>query len=150
MIEFKKATLTNEIVKQLIELSEKWVEEDCSFGLVKNTKEDLHEPLFVAIDINKVVGYIFGKYYVTEKRTSYIEIGSSCFEVEELYVLPEYRNQGIGRKLFSLLENEVASKVQYITLGTSTKDYEKTLKFYVKDNKMTYHSAFLIKSTSKK
>lgn len=147
MIEYKKATLEDDIVNQLIDLSGKWVEEDCSFGMVQNSKEDLHEPLYVALDNTKVVGYIFGHYYVTEKKTSYIEIGARCFEVDELYVLPEYRNKGIGRHLFSLIENEVKKEVEYITLGTSTKDYQKTLKFYVEHNEMTYHSAFLIKST---
>ena len=147
MIVFKKAGLTDDIVEQLIDLSGKWVDEDCSFGMVKNTRDDLHEPLYVALDGSIVVGYIFGKYYVTEKKTSYIPIGSRCFEVEELYVLPSYRGQGIGKKLFSMLENEVKKEVEYITLATSTKDYEKTLKFYVKHNDMVYHSAFLIKST---
>ena len=147
MIEFKKAILTDDIVSQLIDLSGKWVEEDCSFGMVQNSKEDLHEPLYIALDGSKVVGYIFGRYYVTEKKTSYIEIGAPCFEVDELYVLPEYRDQGIGTQLFSLIENEVKKEVEYITLSTSTKDYQKTLKFYVKNNEMTYHSAFLIKST---
>ena len=147
MIEFKKAILTDDIVSQLIGLSGKWVEEDCSFGMVQNSKDDLHEPLYIALDGSKVVGYIFGRYYVTEKKTSYIKIGAPCFEVDELYVLPEYRDQGIGTQLFSLIENEVKKEVEYITLSTSTKDYQKTLKFYVKNNEMTYHSAFLIKST---
>ena len=122
-----------------------WVDEDCSFGMVANSKEDLHEPLYIALDGDKIVGYIFGKYYIEEKKTSYIEIGDKVFEVLELYVIPSYRNQGIGRTLFSLVEKEVKDKVKYLVLATSTKDYQRTLKFYVEDNEMTYHSAYLIK-----
>ena len=146
-IKYQKATFDDNTVNQLISLSKMWVDEDCSFGMVANQKDDLHEPCYIALDENKIVGYIFGKYFVEEKKTSYIEIGDQCFEVLELYVMPNYRNNGIGRTLFSLLEKEVKDKVKYIVLATSTKDYERTLKFYVKDNEMVYHSAFLIKES---
>lgn len=148
MFEFRKATLSEEnIVKQLLDLSKMWVDEDCSFGMVANSKEDLHEPLYIALDKDQVVGYIFGKYFIEKEKRSFVEIGDPCFEVEELYVIPSYRNQGIGKTLFSLLEKEVKDQVKYIVLATSTKDYQRTLKFYTKDNDMTYHSAFLIKKT---
>lgn len=147
MIEFKKATLEEEIVNQLIDLSKMWVEEDCSFGMVANHKEDIHEPLYIALDGNKIVGYIFGHYFIEDKKRSYVEVGDKCFEVDELYVIPSYRNNGIGRTLFSILEKEVKNNVKYTVLATSTKDYERTLKFYVKDNDMIYHSAFLIKES---
>ena len=148
MFEFRKATLSEEnIVKQLLDLSKMWVDEDCSFGMVANSKEDLHEPLYIALDKDQVVGYIFGKFFIEKEKRSFVEIGDPCFEVEELYVIPSYRNQGIGKTLFSLLEKEVKDQVKYIVLATSTKDYQRTLKFYTKDNDMTYHSAFLIKKT---
>ena len=148
MFEFRKATLSEEnIVKQLLDLSKMWVDEDCSFGMVANSKEDLHEPLYIALDKDQVVGYIFGKFFIEKEKRSFVEIGDPCFEVEELYVIPSYRSQGIGKTLFSLLEKEVKDQVKYIVLATSTKDYQRTLKFYTKDNDMTYHSAFLIKKT---
>ena len=147
MIEYKKASLNEEEIRQLITLSKMWADEDCTFGLIANTKDDIHEPLYLALDDEQIVGYIMGKFFVEKERRSYVEVGDACFEVEELYVVPSYRNQGIGRTLFSILENEVKDKVKYIVLATSTKDYQRTLKFYVKDNDMTYHSAFLIKKT---
>ena len=146
-IKYQKATFDDNTVNQLLELSKMWVDEDCSFGMVANQKDDLHEPCYIALDGERIVGYIFGKYFTEEKKTSYIEIGDKCFEVLELYVIPNYRSQGIGRTLFSLLENEVKDNVKYIVLATSTKDYQRTLKCYAKDNGMTYHSAFLIKET---
>ena len=66
--------------------------------------------------------------------------------MDEIYVLPEYRSQGAGRALFSALEEYANGKASFITLGTSTKDYKKILKFYSEDNGMTFHSAFLIKN----
>lgn len=141
--EFRKPDI--EAAEQLIELSRLWVEEDCSYGMVVNETNDLQEPLVVALDDEKIVGYIFGHYYIQEKKTSYIEIGSECFSVDELYVLPEYRRHGIGKTLYRYLEDHVKEKCAYITLATSTKAYNAILKLYVEDLGMSFHSAFLIK-----
>ena len=147
-MEFKKVTLNDDnVVQQLIELSYIWEKEENTWGLRHNTKEDLQEPCFVALEGNRIIGYIFGHYYDNENYKAFANIGDKFFYVEELYVLPEYRNQGIGRKLFSLLEEEVKDKVTCITLSTATKDYEKILKFYAKDLNMTFNSAFLFKKT---
>ncbi|MBR3168710.1 MAG: GNAT family N-acetyltransferase [Erysipelotrichaceae bacterium] len=145
MIRFEKETLTKENIAELIRLSHCWAEEECSHGIVPNTKEDLKEPLYTARDEGKLIGYIFGHFYTAEKRTSYIEPGSRCFEVDEFYVLPEYRSRGIGRQLFSVIESEVMQNAEYLTLATSTKDYRKILRFYTETAGMDFHSAFLIK-----
>lgn len=138
--------LDEKTIQKLIELSKKWQEEDCSYGMIANTEEDIKEPLCVAVDNDEIVGYIFGHYYVTENKTSYIDIGCECFTVDELYVLPEYRSQGIGKELFKRMEKAVKDSCTYITLSTSTKDYKKILHFYVEELDMNFHSAFLIKS----
>lgn len=142
--EFRK--LDEATINELIILSQKWVDEDCSYGMVVNTTEDIEEPLCVALENDKIVGYIFGHYYTTEKKTSYIDVGCKCFTVDELYVIPEYRSQGIGKELFKRLEEKVKDSCAYITLSTSTKNYRKILHFYVEELDMNFHSAFLIKS----
>ena len=150
MIEIKKAIFTDEVVEQLINLSHVWCEENISNGLIPNTKEDLKEPCYIATIDNKIVGYIFGHYYNNEKKVSLenggsIPIGEKCFDIDELYVLEEYRSQGIGKRLFDALEKEVKKNTKYITLGTSTRDYRKILHFYIEEVDMTVHSAFLYK-----
>lgn len=140
--------LDTKTIQDLIELSKKWKDEDCSYGMVVNTEQDIKEPLCVAVNDDEIIGYIFGHYYTKENKTSYIDAGSKCFMVDELYVLPEYRNQGIGRNLFELLENKIKDTCRYITLSTSTKNYKKILHFYVDELDMDFHSAFLIKSTN--
>ena len=147
MIEIKKAVFDSETVEELIGLSRLWADEGCSFGVIPNTADDLKQPCYTALDGGRIAGYVFGHYYVTERRTSCIDIGSRCFEVDELYVLPEYRSAGIGSELLRRIEQEAAANAEYITLSTSTKDYKKILKFYAEDNGMTFHDAFLFKKT---
>lgn len=149
MIRYEFREPKGETAEQLIALSHLWVEEDCAYGMVPNEESDLCEPLIVALDGEKIVGYIFGHFYVQKNKTSYIEIGSNCFSVDELYVLPQYRNQGIGRTLYQILEAQVAGQCSYMTLSTSTKDYKSILKLYVEDLGMNFHSAFLIKTITK-
>lgn len=139
--------LDENTVGTLIELSKKWCEEDCSYGMAVNTEEDIRTPLCVAVDNDEIVGYIFGHYYTAKSKTSYIDIGCNCFTVDELYVLPAYRSQGVGKELFRRMEQEVEASCAYITLSTSTKDYKKILRFYVEELDMSFHNAFLIKST---
>ena len=147
MVTVEKEVLTDALAQRLIELSALWVEEDCSWGMVVNTREDLKEPLYIARDGDTVVGYAFGHFYTQEKRTSSIPSGSRCFDVDELYVLPEYRSGGVGRALFCRLREEVGREADFITLVTSTKDYKRILKFYIDELGMDFHNAFLFQET---
>ena len=145
MITVKKAALTDETVDRLIELSGIWADEGCTNGLVKNTKEDISEPVFAAYDGDLIVGYAFGHFYTPEKKTGYISPGDKCFYLDELYVLPAYRSQSIGKKLFDKITEDASKQADYLSLVTSTKDYKKILKFYVCDAGMDFHDAFLTK-----
>ena len=86
---------------------------------------------------------------ISERKLSGIEKKSKCFSVDELYVLPQYRNKGIGKKLLDSLIEEIKQRADYITLTTSTKDYKKVLGFYCDKNQMDFHDAFLFKKIEK-
>ena len=149
MIRIEKAILDEKTVKELCELSRIWMEEDISWGLVANTKGDIKEPVYVAKDNDKIIGYSFGSCYISTKRFAGMEIGSKCFSVDELYVLPEYRSRGIGRQLYKALVDEMSKNVDFITLSTSTKCYSQILKFYCEDLGLTFHDAFLFRKVKK-
>lgn len=146
MLMYESRGLDPDTVHQLIELSRQWVAEDCCYGMVENEESDLQEPLVVALDGPKIVGYIFGHSYRQEKATSCIPADADCFSVDELYVLPMYRGQGIGRQLFQMLEARMKGQCRFLTLATSTKNYKAVLKLYIEELGMFFHSAFLIKS----
>lgn len=147
-MQFEFRNIDDNTAKQLIDLSQKWKNEGCTYGLETNTREDLQEPLVVAVDSEKIVGYVFGHFYTVDSKTSYIDIGETCFSVDEFYVLPEYRSMGTGKKLFQMMEEHVKAQCAYITLSTSTKNYKAILKLYIEQLGMNFHDAFLIKRTT--
>lgn len=149
MIKIEKAELDEKTINELCELSRIWMEEDISWGILANTKEDLKEPIYIAKDDKRIIGYSFGSCYESTKKFAGMEVGSKCFEVNELYVLPEYRSRGIGRQLYSDLVDEMSKKVDFITLSTSTKSYTQILKFYCEDLGLTFHDAFLFSKVKK-
>ena len=147
MIRYEFRKPEGDTAQQLIELSRFWVEENCCRGMVENGIEDLCEPLAVAMDGEQIIGYGFGHFYTEEKDHSYAAQGETCFSLDELYVLPEYRGQGIGKVLFSMLGDRVSPDCACINLTTSTKNYQAILKLYIEELGMTFSSAFLFKRT---
>ena len=148
-MKYQYKSLDDKTIEELIKLSQNWQDEKCTWGIIANTKDDLKEPLFVAIDNDAIVGYIFGHFYVEENKTSYIKTGSKCFMIDEIYVLPAYRNKGVGKELFKLIESHVQNLCEHITLSTSTKNYKSILRFYIDELEMNFHHAFLIKDIKK-
>ena len=77
----------------------------------------------------RTVGYLFGCVEKAERSTSIMPDGTPCFEVDELYVRPELRSQGIGRRLFDHMEETVRNEVEYIMVSTATKNWKAILHF---------------------
>lgn len=144
-MEYELRKLDSPTVEELIELSKKWRDEDCSWGIVANGEEDLEEPLFVATDNGRIVGYIFGHYFRVKGKTAYMDPGSKCFMIDEVYVLPAYRSKGVGKELFRLMEKHVKESCAYLKLIAPSKDYKSILHFYVDELGMDFYSATLIK-----
>ena len=144
-VAFESKELDEDTIDQLIGLSRIWEKEDITNGYRENTVEDLKTPLITASINGKIIGYAFGHFFEQEKKISYAKTGDKCFDIDEIYVLPHFRNLGIGERILEEIENMVKDKCDFITLGTSTKDYEKILGFYIKKNGMTFHSAHLYK-----
>ena len=144
-MEYKKKSLDRETLDRLIKLSSMWKDEDICYGINVNCEDDFCEPLYVAVDNDEIVGYIFGHYYDQKVDSSYANTGDKCFCLDELYVLPSYRGNGVGSELFRLIEDEVKDKCMCITLNTSTKDYKSILRLYIEELGMEFRSAFLVK-----
>lgn len=145
-IRIVETDLTEEVLDKLIRMSEDWEKENSCHGYRKNEKSDIEgNRIFLAYCGDTIVGYLFGYVEKSQKATSIMPDGTPCFEIEELYIRPEYRNQGIGRKLFDYVENTVRGEVDYLMLSTATKNWKAILHFYLDELDMNFWNARLFK-----
>jgi len=139
--------LNDTLIETLISMSADWETEDSTYGYRKNDRSDIEgNRIFLAEQDGKLLGYLFGQEAKSERATSIMVDGTPYFEVEELYVTPECRNQGVGRALFQFVEQELkAVGIEYMMLSTATKNYKKILHFYIDELGMDFWSARLFK-----
>lgn len=135
-----------EYLAQLLNLSKKWVEEKCTPSYLLSEESDfMGKDVFVAMLNNEIIAYILGEIKILEEKTSYNEIGEKAYELDEFYVLEEYRNKGIGKSLYQFVEGSVKDKVDVIGLIASSRRYEELLRFYIDELKMQFNHALLVK-----
>ena len=92
--------LTEEVLNELIRMSEDWEKENSCHGYRKNEKSDIDgNRIFLAYDGDTVIGYLFGYAEKSKESSSIMPDGTPCFEIEELYIRPEYRNDKMCRKV---------------------------------------------------
>ena len=142
--------LNDKVLEQLIRLSEDWAAENSCYGYRPNDRTDIEgNRIFFAEDRGIVIGYLFGKVYQSERMKSIMPEGTPYFEVEELYIVPERRSQGIGAKLFRYTEEAVKSDAEYMVLSTATKNWKAIFHFYLDELDMTFWSARLFRKIDK-
>lgn len=138
--------LDERVLAKLIAFSEDWAAENSCYGYRPNGRSDIEgNRVFLAKENGNTVGYLFGKVCKSEKMKSIILEGTPYFEVEELYVIPEKRSQGIGRALFLYAEKAVANEAAYMVLSTATKNWKAIFHFYLDELDMSFWSARLFK-----
>lgn len=146
MIDIREVALDDDVLSVLISMSKVWERENNVHGYVANEKSDIEgKRIFLACEDNTVIGYVLGKGYQSENMKSIMEEGSPCFEIDELYVMPEYRSGGVGKKLLDRVCELVKEEYAYITLTTATKNASAILRFYIEEMGMNFWSARLYK-----
>jgi ribosomal protein S18 acetylase RimI-like enzyme len=145
-LEIKEVKLCDSIARELIALSADWEAENISYGYRKNEYSDLDgERIFVRTENGKVIGYLFGRLEKSKNNGAVVPDGADYFEVDEIYVKPAYRSQGVGAALFRYMEEQVRPEAEYLMLGTATKNFRAILHFYIDELGMEFWSAALFK-----
>ena len=138
----KETALTEEVLSELIRFSESWEAENSCWGYRANERSDIEgNRIFLAREDDRILGYLFGHCFDSENMKSIMPEGSRCFEVEELYVIPERRSEGIGKALFDCAADTVKGEADYVTLSTATKNWKAIFRFYLDQADMTFWSA---------
>ena len=141
-----EAEVQEEIIGELIALSKAWEEENSCYGYRANTRENIEgNRVFLADEDGKVLGYLFGKVSRSENMRSIMPEGTPFFEVEELYVVPSRRREGIGASLFRYAEDALRREAQFMVLSTATKNWQAVFRFYLDELDMSFWSARLFK-----
>ena len=127
-------------------LSFEFQNEGTCYGLIGDTPDHYTMDVYIALVDNKIVGYAYGTFYDAERDNSFFKKGEKVFSFDEIYVNRNYRNLGIGTKLFRAVEAYAKEKgASKIDLATATKDYKKALNFYINMMGLEYWSARLVK-----
>jgi len=129
-------------------LSEDWAHENITHGLCANSPDDFAGMrVFGAYEQERLIGYISTTSSRTDRPYSMVPaVGTPCWEIEELYIIPEMRSRGIGRTLYRHAEAAAkAEGAEYIFLSTATRDYRRILHFYIEELGMEFWNARLFK-----
>ena len=149
-LSIREVVLDEVVLARLIRFSEDWAAEGSCYGYRPNDSSDIAgNRVFLAEDGGEIVGYLFGSVFRSERMQSVMPEGTPCFEVEELYVVPQRRSRGIGEALFRFAEAAVRDDAEYMVLSTATKNWRAIFHFYLDELDMTFWSARLFKKIEK-
>jgi GNAT superfamily N-acetyltransferase len=88
---------------------------------------------------NQVIGYAILIFFWSN------EYGGEIINIDELYVLPAFRNKGVGGRLFTWLETEFRERAVAFMLET-TKENEKAAAFYRRIGFSNYRNLVMFKA----
>lgn len=147
MLEIFEAKITEELLDKLIQMSEDWEAENSTYGYRKNERGDIEgNRVFLAERDGEIVGYLFGQLDRAKRASSIMVDETPYFEIEELYVVPGHRSEGIGKALFRFAERQIRETgTAFIMLSTATKNYKSILHFYIEELGMDFWNARLFK-----
>ncbi|MBO7748529.1 GNAT family N-acetyltransferase [Paenibacillus sp. MWE-103] len=127
---------TEQDLKRVEGLSGRWVSEGITHGLAVTTEAVLRGYLgdyfWVAALDSAIVGYILGSVRESE-GLAVIEQGETYLEIDEVYVLPEYRSMNAGHGLVDrLLQASEENGVRRAVVYSASKQWQRVVGFYEK------------------
>lgn len=138
---------TKEELPQIAAMSEDFAAEGCCNGINAETVEELSAyELYVAEEDGKLLGYAYGTAETAGRKRWFILPDHKNFYVEIIYVKPEYRSMGLGRKLYQKLEDRARELgCETMEVIAVSKSYTKLLHLYVDELGLEFFNAHLMK-----
>ena len=132
---------------QLEKLSKQFANENCCNGIIADNQDYFFDKNVVVCVVDKqIVAYAYGELETELKPKSYASAGDKYFYLDEIYVAPEFRSLGVGKKLYAYLEDYAKQNgAKTIRTNAVSKNYVKLLNFYINELGMDFWSAFLVK-----
>lgn len=130
----------------LLALSQAWAEEGITYGYAPTGREEfVGYRCWVAEAGGEVVGYAGGEPDTARRDIEIQTAGDRYFELEELYVRPDFRSQGVGRLLLGRVEKDAREDgLSQLMLNAANRDHDPLLRFYLREG-MAPHSFRMFK-----
>jgi ribosomal protein S18 acetylase RimI-like enzyme len=118
----------------ILKLQQLWCAEDNVYGLTPDNYEQIVAALdsyFLVAEVGgDVIGFVSGSAHVSEE-TAVTPAGQSYLEIDNLYVVPQFRQQGVGGRLVDqLLMQAKEEGITHALVYSAAKDIRRILKFY--------------------
>jgi GNAT superfamily N-acetyltransferase len=121
---------------RVLELSKLWAAEGITLGYenVQHTMESLEKRLngyfYVAAVGDEVVGYVFGDVRKGMAAPA-IPLEEEYLEIFEIYIHPDHRKQGLGKRLVAEVVQQAESRgIDRALVGSSNQRWAETAAFY--------------------
>jgi GNAT superfamily N-acetyltransferase len=119
------------------ELQQRWLAEGSVYGFVPEDEEQIAVALasYLLVEVDgEVVGFLSGSVHLSEGM-AVIPAGESYLEIDNLYVLPEFRNRGLGSRLIEArLALAREQGISYALVYSASREIKDILKFYERHN----------------
>jgi len=125
-------------ISAVCQLQQQWFEEGSYYGFRPEGRKQFQAalgPYFLVAELDgAVIGFIAASIHTSE-GTAVMEAGDSYIEIDNLYMSPPFRNQGIGSQLVTqLLSYAKEQGVAHALLCSANKDIPRIIKFYEQHN----------------
>jgi N-acetylglutamate synthase-like GNAT family acetyltransferase len=123
-------------IERVIELQRTWMDTDKTYGFVLPSREYIQERIgkyfFVAEEAGSVIGFAYGSVRQNDDMCIF-DAQCDYLEIEDLYVLPDFRHQHIGGKLVDLLVATAKKHgINRCFIYSSVMDIDPVVSFYKK------------------
>lgn len=129
-------------------LSKQFAAECCCNGVKAETENFYKDKTVLVASVdNLIVGYLYFEIKQETQIRPYAKEGDKVLWIEELFVLPTFRKNGVGKLLFDFAEKHAKENdCKTMRVNAVSKDYKRLLKFYIEKLDMDFWSALLIKN----